>query len=232
MAKSMEELEAELEKTRGDLRAEHGRRIKSETELAEARTLLSQRETRDAMAAIPQAGAELLGEAGVDTVRLLAQREMAKLIPDQQQSDQRLTRMEAMFAATTRQQFAAAVNQYVETYGGESNFVERIALGGDINPAWTAFLATPRGAMAQAAFASCDFPTASMAIDSFMLSQRRITRTDVPPGDQGAATRPKSMTSAEYDVAMSRFDERIRAGESPVKVNAERQAIMMRMAGL
>lgn len=232
MSKSMEELEAELEKTRNDLGAFRGRYEKADKELKETRTQLSQFEARNAMTDLPQAGAELLGEAGVATVQALAQREIARLAPGAQQNEQRLSRMEIMFAAQAGQQFTAAVNEYVATYGGETNFVARIAPGGDINPAWMAFLGTPRGAMAQAAFAACDFPTASMAIDSFMLSQRRNVRTDVPPGTESAAPRPKPMTSDEYDTAMSRFDDRIRAGESPTKVNPERQTVMMRMAGL
>lgn len=232
MPKSMEELEAELEKTQNDLRAFRGRYDKAETELKETRTQLSRFEAKNAMTELHEEGAQLLGESGVATVQALAQREIARLAPVAQQNDQRLTRMELMFAAQARTQFNTAVNEYVATYGGEENFVARIAPGGDINPQWTAFLGTPRGAMAQAAFTSCDFPAASMAVDSFMLSQRRNTRTDVPPGTEGAAPRPQPMTSVEYDTAMSRFDDRIRAGESPTKVNADRQAIMMRMAGL
>ena len=103
--------------------------------------------------------------------------------------------------------------------------------GGDICTAWTAYLTGPRGQMAQAAFANCDLTSAQMAVDSFMLWQSRETVADAPPTGADAPVPPRRpMSEAEYEKAIARCDDRIRAGESPVKVNAERADLTARFA--
>lgn len=223
MAKTIEELERELEKERNNANAFRGRFEKADGELKTVNTRLAELEAKQAVTEIPPAGAELLGPAGVQAVQQLVRRELGQ----QPQNEDRLARMEAHLANQARSNFDQVMDDYVLRVGGEPNFMRRIQSGGDVNAAWAAYLASPRGRFAQAAFADCNLPAAQMAVDSFMLWQRRETFADAPPtGADAAVPPPKPMSEADLDRAMARYDDRIRAGESPVKVNAERAAFM------
>lgn len=227
MPKTIEELERELEKERNDTSAFRSRYEKVTGELGTMKARMAELEAKQASTDLPPAGAELLGVAGVQAVQQLVQREIGR----QPQTEDRMARIEAHLANQARASFDQTMDDYVLRVGGEPNFTRRIQAGGDISAAWNAYLASPRGRMAQAAFASFDIPTAQMAVDSFMLWQSRETIADAPPTGAEAAVPPSRPPSeADFASAMDRFDSRIRAGESPVKVNAERAQLVARFA--
>lgn len=231
MAKTIEELERELEKERNNAQAFRGRFEKADGELRTVNSRLAELEAQHATAELPPAGAELLGASGVQAVQQLVQRELGRQAPSATAAEERMQRVESYLAAQARGNFEKVMDDYVAQVGGEPNFTRRIQAGGDISAAWNAYLASPRGRMAQAAFASFDIPTAQMAVDSFMLWQSRETIADAPPTGAEAAVPPSSPPSeADFASAMDRFDSRIRAGESPVKVNAERAQLVARFA--
>lgn len=227
MAKTIEELERELEKERNNANAFRGRFEKADGELRTVNSRLAELEAKAATAELPPAGAELLGPQGVQAVQQLVQRELGRQAPAASASEERMQRMESYLTAQARGSFDKEMDDYVLRVGGEPNFMRRIQAGGDMSAAWGAYLASPRGRMAQAAFANFDLPAAQMAADSFMLWQSRETSADAPPtGAEAAVPPPKPPSEADFDRAMARFDDRIRAGESPVKVNAERAAFV------
>lgn len=227
MAKTIEELERELEKERNNANAFRGRFEKADGELKTVNTRLAELEAKQAAGEIQPAGAELLGIPGVQAVQQLVQRELGRMAP----AEERMQRVESYLANQARLNFDAAMDAYVAQVGGEPNFMRRIQPGGDISAMWSAYLASPRGRLAQSAFANCDVGLAQMAVDSFMLWQSRETIADAPPtGAEAAVPPPRPMSEAEFDREMDRFDARIRAGESPQKVNAERAAVVARFA--
>lgn len=227
MPKTIEELERELEKERNNANAFRGRFEKADGELGTMKTRLAELEAKQASTDLPPAGAELLGVAGVQAVQQLVQREIGR----QPQTEDRMARIEAHLANQARASFDQTMNDYVLRVGGEPNFMRRIQPGGDMSAAWAAYLASARGRFAQAAFGNCEVAAAQMAADSFMLWQSRETVADAPPtGADAAVPPPKPMSEADMDRVMTSFDDRIRAGESPVKVNAERAAATMRFA--
>lgn len=225
MAKTIEELERELEKERNNANAFRGRFEKADGELRTVNTRLAELEAKSATADLPPAGAELLGPQGVQAVQQLVQRELGRQAP----TEDRIQRVESYLANQARLGFDAAMDEYVSRVGGEPNFMRRIQPGGDIHAMWSAYLSSTRGRTAQAAFASCDLGTAQMAVDSFMLWQSRETNADAPPTGAEAPVPPRRpMSDADFERAMASFDDRIRAGESPVKVNAERAGVLTR----
>ena len=227
MPKTVEELEREVEKERNNVNTFRGRFEKADGELRELKTRLAELEAKQATAEIPPAGAELLGVSGVQAVQQIVQRELGRQAP----VEDRMQRMETYLASQARVNFDKVIDDYVLRVGGEPNFTRRILPGGDIYAAWTAFLNGPKGQMAQSAFASCDPIAAQMAVDSFMLWQSRETIADAPPtGAEAPVPPPKAMSEADFERAIARLEDRIRAGESPVKVNAERAELTARFA--
>lgn len=231
MAKTIEELERELDQARNDAKAFRGRFEKADGELRTAQERLAELDAKSMTAEIPQAGAELLGVPGVQAVQHIVQRELGRQAPAATATEERMQRVETYLASQARRNFEQVMDDYVARVGGEPNFMRRIQPGGDMCAGWTAFMASPRGASAQAAFANCDTPMAQMAADSFMLWQSRETIADAPPTGAEAAVPPaRPLSEADFEAADARFDARIRAGESPVKVNAERAAMLARFA--
>lgn len=227
MPKTIEELERELEKERNNAQAFRGRFEKADGELKTVQSRMAELEAKQTATELPQAGAELLGTAGIQAVHQIVRREMGQQAPN----EERMQRVESYLATQARLNFGAAMDEYVARVGGEPNFMRRIQPGGDMCAAWTAYLSSSRGPMAANAFGNCDLGTAQMAVDSFMLWQSRETVADAPPTGAEAAVPPaRPPSEADFDQATARFDDRIRAGESPVKVNAERAAFVARFA--